>query len=74
MFEIIMTVLFLWLVWQFIKLAFRVTWGIAKAVALVLFVLSLPVLIGCLLLTGGLFLLLPLALIGLALGILRLCL
>ena len=42
MFEILMTVLFVWLLFQFVKLAFRVTWGLAKGVALVLFVLSLP--------------------------------
>ncbi len=74
MFEILMTVVFLWLVWQFVKLAFRVTWGLAKGVALVLFLLSLPALIACLLMAGGLFLLLPLILIGLAWGILKACL
>lgn len=74
MFEILMTVLFVWLLFQFVKLAFRVTWGLAKGVALVLFVLSLPALIGCLLLAGGLVLLVPIGLIGLGIGILRACL
>ena len=74
MFEILMTVLFVWLLFQFVKLAFRVTWGLAKGVALLLFILSLPALIGCLLLAGGLVLLVPIGLIGLGLGILRACL
>ena len=50
MFEILMTVVFIWLFCKFVKLAFRVTWGLAKGVALVLFLLSLPALIACLLL------------------------
>lgn len=74
MFEILMTVVFIWLFCKFVKLAFRVTWGLAKGVALVLFLLSLPALIACLLLAGGLFLLLPLVLITLAWGILKACL
>ena len=74
MFEILITVLFVWLLFQFVKLAFRVTWGLAKAVALLLFVLSLPALMGCLLLAGGLVLLVPIGLIGLGIGILRACL
>ena len=74
MFEILMTVVFIWLFCKFVKLAFRVTWGLAKGVALVLFLLSLPALIACLLMAGGLFLLLPLILIGLAWGILKACL
>ena len=43
-------------------------------VALLLFVLSLPALMGCLLLAGGLVLLVPIGLIGLGIGILRACL
>lgn len=74
MFEILMTVLFVWLLCKFVKLAFRVTWGLAKAFAVILFVLSLPALVGCLLMAGGLILLVPVALIGLAWGILRICL
>ena len=74
MFGILMTVVFIWLFCKFVKLAFRVTWGLAKGVALVLFLLSLPALIACLLLAGGLFLLLPLVLITLAWGILKACL
>jgi hypothetical protein len=74
MFEILMTVAFVYLVWQFLKLAFRVTWGLAKLGAVILFVLSLPSLIGCLLMAGGALLLVPVALIALAWCILKACL
>ena len=74
MFEILMTVAFVYLVWQFLKLTFRVTWGLGKLGAVILFVLSLPSLIGCLLMAGGALLLVPVALIALAWGILKACL
>ena len=74
MFEILMTVAFVYLVWQFLKLTFRVTWGLAKLGALILFVLSLPALIGSLLMAGGALLLVPVGLIALAWGILKACL
>ena len=74
MFEILMTVLFIWLFWQFVKLTFRVTWGLAKLGALILFVLSLPALIGCLIMAGGALLLVPVGMIALAWGILKVCL
>lgn len=73
MLEILVILLFLWLFWQGIKLAFRIAWGAAKVIAVILFVLSIPTLIGCLLFAGGLALLAPLALIALAAGLLRAC-
>ena len=73
MFEILITVLFVWLLFRFVKLAFRVTWGLAKVFAVALFVLAVPALIGGLLLASGIVLLLPLALIGIAWGILKTC-
>ena len=73
MLEILVILLFLWLFWQGIKLAFRIAWGVAKVIAVILFVLSIPTLIGCLLFAGGLALLAPLALIALAAGLLRIC-
>ena len=71
MFEILMTVAFVYLVCQFVKMAFRVTWGLAKLVAGLLFVLALPLLVVLTLFTGGLLLLIPLGLVALALGILK---
>ena len=74
MFEIITLLLFCWIFVGAIKLTFKVAWGLAKVVAVILFILSLPSLIGCLLYASGIILLLPVALIGLAWGLLKACL
>lgn len=73
MLDILITVLFCWLFFKAIGLAFRVAWGVTKIVASVLFAVAVPLLIGCLLFAGGLVLLLPLALIGIAFGLLKAC-
>ena len=74
MFELLVLIAFAWLFVKAIGLAFRVTWGLAKLVAVILFVLALPALIGGLLLASGLMLLVPLALVAAAFGILKACL
>lgn len=71
MFEHLVVAAFLWLFIKGLGLAFRVTWGLTKAVAIVLFVLAMPALLGCLLLAGGVLLLIPVALVGIAFGILK---
>lgn len=71
MFELIVVVLFIWLFFKSIGLAFRLTWSVAKVMATVLFALAVPVLIGCVALAGGLVLLLPLAMVAAAFGILK---
>lgn len=68
MFELLVVAAFLWLFIKGLGLAFRVTWGLTKAVAIVLFVLAMPALLGCLLLAGGVLLLIPVALVGIAFG------
>ena len=73
MFELLVLVLFAWLFVKSICLAFRVTWGLAKLFAVILFVLAVPALIGGLLLASGIVLLFPLVLIGIAWGILKSC-
>ena len=73
MFELLVLILFGWIFWGALRLAFHVTWGFAKIAASILFVLALPVLIVCLLFAGGMVLLLPVALIALAWGILKAC-
>lgn len=73
MFELLILIAFVWLFIKAIGLAFRVTWGLAKVVAVVLFVLALPTLIGCFLIAGGIALLIPVALVGAACGILKAC-
>ncbi len=72
-FEIAITVLFIWLFFKALKLTFKITWGITKIIAIVLFVIALPALIVCLLFAGGVILLLPLALIGAAFGLVKCC-
>ena len=73
MLELLVVILFVWLFWQAVKLTFRIAWGAVKVIAVILFVLSIPTLIGCLLFAGGLALLAPLVLVGIALGLLRAC-
>lgn len=73
MFELLVVILFCWLSFKAMGLAFALTWGAAKILAALLFLIAVPVLFVCLLFAGGVVLLLPLALIGGAVGILKLC-
>ena len=74
MFEILTIAIFLWLLFKAIGLALRLTWGAAKIVASILIGLAFPVLIISLVFAGGILLLIPLAMIAIAAGILKLCL
>ena len=71
MLDILITVVFLWLVWQVIKLLFKAAWSIAKVIAVLLLIISVPGLFVCLLFIGGLMLFVPLAMIGTAFGLLK---
>ena len=73
MFELLVLIAFVWLFIKAIGLAFKVTWGLAKVVAVILFALALPSLIGCFLVASGIALLIPVALVGAACGILKAC-
>ena len=73
MMELLVLILFCWLFFKAVGLAFRMAWGAAKIIASVLFVLAVPLLILCLVFAGGVFLLLPLALVGIAFGLLKAC-
>ena len=73
MFELLTTVIFTWLLVKTIGLAFRLTWGMAKIIATILMVIALPVLIFCLVFVGGLALMIPIAVIGMAFGLLKAC-
>ena len=66
MLEIIILVAFVWLMVSAITLALKVTWGVTKVVASILIGLALPVLLVCFLFVAGIALLLPVALIGIA--------
>lgn len=71
MLEILTIILFCWLFFKAMGLAFRVAWGTAKMIASVLFVLAVPMLVISLLFAGGILLMVPLALVGLAFGLLK---
>ena len=73
MFELLTTVIFIWLLVKTIGLAFRLTWGMAKIIATIMMVIALPVLVICLVFVGGLALMIPIAVIGMAFGILKAC-
>lgn len=63
MFELLVIVIFCWLIVKVLKLAFSVTWGLAKVAATVLCVLACPLLVLCLLFAGGFVLLVPLLIV-----------
>ena len=73
MFEILVTVLCIWLFCKGIGLALKITWGMAKIVATLLMVLALPILAVGLIFAGGLLLLLPVGLVAVAVLILKAC-
>lgn len=73
MLELLTTVVFVWLLIKAIGLAFKLTWGAAKLIASLLIGLALPALIICLVFVGGIALLIPIAVIGIAVGILKAC-
>ena len=73
MMELLVVILFCWLFFKAVGLAFRMAWGTAKILASLLFAMAVPLLILCLIFAGGVVLLLPLALVGIAFGIARAC-
>ena len=73
MFELLVFVLFVWLFVKSIGLTFRVTWGLAKITAVILFALAVPALFVCILVLGGAAILIPVALVAAAFGILKAC-
>ena len=74
MFELLTIAIFIWLLVKAIGLAFKLTWGVAKVTASILIGLAFPVLIVSLLFAGGIALLVPVVMIGIAACILKACL
>ena len=74
MFELLVIAIFIWLLVKAAGFAFKLTWGAAKIAAAILIGLALPVLIVCLVFLGGIVLLVPLVMIAVAAGILKICL
>lgn len=73
MLELLITILFCWLFFKAIGLAFKAAWGVAKLVASVLLAIACPLLILCVLFVGGAALLIPVAVIAVAFGLLKAC-
>lgn len=73
MLDLILAVLFCWLFFKAVGLSFRIAWGAAKIVAWLLFAIALPMMAGCMIIAGGFLLLIPLALVAIAFGLLRAC-
>ena len=71
MLELIITVLFFWLFFKGLGLMLRLTWGITKFLASLMFTIALPLLGFCLFFAGGLIILVPLGLVVLAFGLLK---
>lgn len=73
MLELLVLLVFIWLLVRVVGLALKLTWSAAKIVAGILTALALPLLAVCLVFAGGLVLLVPVAMVGLAAGILKTC-
>ena len=73
MLDILLVVLFVWLFFKALGLAFRMAWGTAKITASILFAIAVPLLAVCLLFAGGIVLLVPVVLVGAAFGLLKAC-
>lgn len=63
MLELIITILCLWLFFKGLGLMLRLTWGITKFLASLMFTIALPLLGFCLFFAGGLIILVPLGLV-----------
>ena len=73
MFEFIIIAVFIWLLVKAIGIASKLTWWMAKVIASILMGIALPLLVICLLFVGGIALLVPGAVIAIAIGILKSC-
>ena len=73
MFELLVMIACIWLTIKVIGMAFRITWGLAKIVAGVLMIFALPLLIVSIIFWSGIALLIPVALLCGAFGILKAC-
>lgn len=68
MLEILLTILSVALFFWLVKLLFKLTWSVAKIIAVILLVVALPTLIGGLMVAGGFVLLIPVVLLASAIG------
>lgn len=71
MMDILLIVIFCWLFFKALGLVFRLAWGITKILVGLLVTVAAITLVGGVLFAGGLVLLIPIALAGIALGLLK---
>ena len=71
MLDLLMIIVFCWLFFKALGLVFRLAWGVTKFLVGLLVTIALGTLVGGVLFAGGLVLLLPIALVGIALGLLK---
>ena len=71
MLDLLMIIVFCWLFFKALGLVFRLAWGVTKFLVGLLVTAALVTLVGGVLFAGGLVLLLPIALVGVALGLLK---
>ena len=69
--ELLLAVLFVWLLVRAIGLAIRLTWGLARFVASILMAVALPAMILGFLFAGGIGMLVPILTVMLAIGVMR---
>lgn len=73
MFEVLVVIAFLWLLVKAFGLVFKIAWGAAKIVASLLMMVAMPLLVILMIFVGGMVLLIPIAMIAIAVSILRAC-
>lgn len=73
MLEFLIVIAFCWLFFKALGLALRVAWGAAKIAASVLFAIAVPLLVLGIVFAGGLLLLIPVAMVAVAFGLLKAC-
>ena len=73
MLEILIVVLFVWLFFKILGLAFRMAWGTAKITVSILMTIGSILLVCCLIFAGGLLILIPTAILAIAFGIVKEC-
>ena len=71
MLDLLMIIVFCWLFFKALGLVFRLAWGVTKILVGLLVTAAVVTLVGGILFAGGLVLLLPIALVGIALGLLK---
>ena len=71
MLDLLMIIVFCWLFFKALGLVFRLVWGVTKILVGLLVTAAAVTLVGGVLFAGGLVLLIPIALVGAALGLLK---